>query len=292
MPVDPSRWMRQRHSHPRIGPAYQATIPSLEGGPLPQVPLAWLGEAAVAEAENQAAAAGEASASGAASGKGAGRARGGGAATRQQGTGVQTSRPVTRKMRAIARHAEQKEELQPEEQTSVEAVPFSASLLAEAAREVKELSETIVDEKFFSEPSASTAARTDATAADRPTQDSPLASAEAEPAAETIFSRELPPATCDVAVSVLPAKQDEDTSVIASAAVPTVAILNAEIPPDFELGKGKEHESGLAKDTAPEHTTESVAALDAVQLLPTKHQLIAAEQSVQKKTKHDSSFPD
>ncbi|EPT30179.1 hypothetical protein TGME49_202890 [Toxoplasma gondii ME49] len=44
MPFDPSRWMTQRHSHPRIGPAYQAPIPDCirDVSESPRVPAEWL----------------------------------------------------------------------------------------------------------------------------------------------------------------------------------------------------------------------------------------------------------
>ncbi|CBZ52414.1 conserved hypothetical protein [Neospora caninum Liverpool] len=44
MPFDPSRWMTQRRSHPRIGPAYQAPIPDCirDVSHPPRVPAEWL----------------------------------------------------------------------------------------------------------------------------------------------------------------------------------------------------------------------------------------------------------
>ncbi|OEH76441.1 hypothetical protein cyc_04828 [Cyclospora cayetanensis] len=153
--------MRQRHSHPRIGPAYQAKIPSLEGGPYPEVPLKWLGEAAVADAETQAATPGEAQ--GSTSGKGSGRTRGAGTASRQLAAASQASRPMTRKMRATAaRNSEQADQLQ----QAAEAVTFSAAMLADAAREMKEMSTDIAGESFCGAPpgSAEVSYHSDATA--------------------------------------------------------------------------------------------------------------------------------
>ncbi|KAL8440140.1 hypothetical protein Efla_007539 [Eimeria flavescens] len=144
--------MRQRHSHPRIGPEYQATIPSLEGGPYPQVPVRWLGESAAA-AEG-APAGGPPEGAAAASGRGSLRSRAGAASSKQNPNSQQGCRPVSRQMRATtrgaaaARDAESKEEQQQEQQQPVEDVTFSASLFADAARELKEGRLRLSGERF------------------------------------------------------------------------------------------------------------------------------------------------
>lgn len=231
MPVDPSRWMRQRHSHPRIGPAYQATIPALEGGPYPQVPLKWLGEAAVAEAEAQATTAGEPTA--AVPGKASGRSRGGAVGHKQQNAASQTSRPMTRKMRATAaRNAEQNDELHQQRQPATAgAVTFSASLLADAAREMKELSAGFAGEKFFAAPPGSTAVGSDTAAGEPTAADLSAAGLPAEVA--TTFYGGLLPSSADnpIDAGVMAGEASTDVEAgEATAADPAGSILSSEIP--------------------------------------------------------------
>ncbi|KAL8431845.1 hypothetical protein ACSSS7_005020 [Eimeria intestinalis] len=304
MPVDPSRWMRQRHSHPRIGPDYQATIPSLEGAPYPQVPLKWMGEAAAAEG---AAGAGATEAAPAATtGRASGRSRGGAAAHRQTGC-VQGSRPVTRQMRVstrgatAARNAERAAERQARQgvpAAAAEDMTFSAALLADAAREMKESSASSSGDRFVAALSTSTAVSSDTAALDVALDGGTGAAPvdEAQEARTSFYGGYLPSSAC------LPA---DTGNTLGGTSLPTdveeadaapgegpIAALNCEPPPFFdgtlEAPKGASATAGTnaAKEEAVTHSETPLAEdQNGVGRTEAKHQLDHAERSSPKKTK-------
>lgn len=271
--------MRQRHSHPRIGPAYQATIPSLEGDQTPQVPLTWLGEAAVAEA--RAALAEETAAPGATSGRGSGRTRGGAAGHKQQAGASQASRPFTRKMRATAsRNAEHCEELQQQQhgkQAGGEPVTFSASMLAEAAGDMKQLNEGLVGQKFV-------AGATSYTAPPDETVD-----AAAAPAAEgaTTFLREPPSSSVHHRTDARANPETEESATVAAA--DAGASLDSRILTDLAQEAPAESAAAIAaavNTAAPGSPKKPAAtAVENAGRSPAKHQLSVAEESSPKKVR-------
>ncbi|KAL8443186.1 hypothetical protein Emed_006925 [Eimeria media] len=326
MPVDPSRWMRQRHSHPRIGPEYQATIPSLEGGPYPNVPLKWLGEGAAADAAAAAGTAEAAAAAATTTGRASGRARGGAAAHRQSG-GVQGSRPVTRQMRASTRGAtaaaaaaRNVDRVVVERQTpqgapavsSAEDMTFSAALLADAARELKEsTSASLPGERFVAALSRSTAGSSSDTAAPDATPDSRAAAAAAaaleEPQEEgrPVYGGFIPNAAACMHASetennslgacLLADAGETDAAAAVEGAAAAVAALDCELPRFFdktaetggEASAAGDDSNAVIDETAVTHpeNSQSREEEESGRIAVVKHQLDEAERSSPKKTK-------
>lgn len=274
--------MRQRHRHPRIGPAYQATIPSLEGDQTPQVPLTWLGEVAVAEA--RAALAEEAAAPGATSGRGSGRTRGSGAGHKQHGAGSQASRPFTRKMRATAsRNAEHCEELQQQQQlgkqAAGEAVPFSASMLAEAAGDMKQLNEALVGQSFLA----------GATSYTRPSDETVDAAAAAAAERASMFFQESPSSSVHHRTD---AKANSETEESATGGADDAgAALSSEIPSALAREAPAESAAAIAAAVNTAATSSfrkpAATALEDAGRSPAKHQLSVTEESSSKKVRQN-----
>ncbi|KAL8271706.1 hypothetical protein Esti_004382 [Eimeria stiedai] len=304
MPVDPSRWMRQRHSHPRIGPEYQATIPSLEGGPYPHVPLKWMGDGAVAEGGAGAGAA-EATTAAGASGRASGRSRGGAAAHRQNG-GVQGSRPVTRQTRASTRGATAARKpdrvAEPQPQQGVPAAPaedmtFSAALLADAAGELKESSASIAGDRFVAAFSRSTAVSSNTAAPDVTPNAGAGAAAieEAQEAGTALYGGFLSSSVCipantgNTPGSSLPAEAEEAD---AAAVEGPGAALRCELP---RLLDGTSEAPQVASSAVDSSATGEATVMPPENPLPkeqeevgrteAKHQLDLAERSSPKKKK-------
>ncbi|KAL8452515.1 hypothetical protein Emag_002304 [Eimeria magna] len=304
MPVDPSRWMRQRHSHPRIGPEYQATIPSLEGGPYPHVPLKWMGEGVTAEGAAGAGTA-EAAPAPAATGRASGRSRGGAAAHRQSG-GVQTSRPVTRQMRAstrgatAARNADRAAERQAQQgmpAVSAEDMTFSAALLADAARELKESSVSLSGDRFVAALSRSTAGSSDTAAPDATPDAGAEAGAieEAQEAGREIYGGFLPNSACippdtgnTLGASLLADAEESHAAPVEGSD----AALDCELPRLFDrtseaLGvasaRGDSNATNEAVGTHPENPLSKEE--EEAGRIAAKHQVDVAERSFPKKAK-------
>lgn len=304
--------MRQRHNHPRIGPAYQAIIPPLEGAPYPHVPLRWLGEAVTAEAEAAATSA-ESGVAPAVPGRTSGRSRGGAAGHKQQNAASQASRPVTRKMRATAaRTADNRDEPEQQHQQSWKPAPaedmsFSASLLADAAKEIRELNASLLGERFVAAPSRSTAAGSDTVAIET----APVpATLDAPAEAEATFCGGFPPGsssdTFTDAGTAAGISADITGTEATGAQVPG-ASLCSEIPRDLVTEvttittAENLPETAVAGDTAPQaDRAESSAAssdatvpaaLDAIPetaRVAEKHQLTDVERSLQNKKQRNA----
>lgn len=170
MPFNASRWMQQRHKHPRIGPEYQAAIPALEGSPAPRVPRAWLGREGERSVSATAASADSAEAQ--ESGESTGGGEGGGSSSSAKSflaAAAPSSRTsiVTRKAtRSAAARSEGEGDGGLQENAEFEkaapssadktavgtprdepaaAAAFSASLLEEAAQQMNPLGEDLQD---------------------------------------------------------------------------------------------------------------------------------------------------